>query len=633
MPSASARRVCVCLCSFRPRSFQRWELALLAAFLFASALRPIRVAAIAVAAIAAAALALGDLLTRPMKFEAADAPAAWTAGFGILILLLALLGRLGLLSLPWITGLLLVLLVRAGFVRKRLWHWVRFPFERWTVNGASSAPLSRLCIFFLFLFAGCSLLLMLTPVTAFDVLAYHFPLARLYSETHFIRPAAAILQSYYPQGAETLMALGYVLGGPETAQMLMPFLGILFLWLVVRLGRCCGLGPTACFAGAAIAATFPFLHWTLSVPKDDAALALFQLGALYCFLQWQAGRGYRWILLGSFFLGQTAGIKHVALFGLVAIAPLWIWCWRHENRKLRVIALSILLFAASGLFWHLQTFLLTGNPVYPEGPQRAAHSPVQEHSATLADYARRYATIPWYLQFQGNKAFESPTANPLGMFLFLFLPALFATLLKAKWTAPRKACLLFISLYLFYWASVNSTLRYAIVPFALIALATGAALARLLATGSKWPRRLVLLGGAYGFLFALLTVMTFEVNRLQLLYVTKRISAREYLAQALPTTGGLFRLAAQHPNASVFGVGNCSRLYAPDPMRFGCALCSEHCRPEEVAAHLENGAFQFIILPNSPDYRTLTDLLTARFGAAAIDRDDRFVTLALGRKR
>jgi hypothetical protein len=609
--------------------FERFEFTALIVVpvIVGAAVHPLAMCVVAVVAISA--LALGDLITAPMRFEHRDTPVVWAAGFGALILLLALFGKLGLISAPWLTGLLIPLFLRAIFVWKRLFSWLSPQLNGWTASGAARSPIARICLFFLFLFEGCSLLLILSPVTAFDVVAYHFPLARFYSESHFIQPTREILQSYFPQGAEALMALGFSLGGAPAAQLLMAFLGVLFLWLVMRAGRCCGFSPVSSLAGAAITATFPFLHWTLSVPKDDAALALFQLAALYCFLQWRKGRGYRWILLGSFLLGQTAGIKHIALFGLVAIAPLWLWAWKQERVRWRGIALAVCLFAAAGLFWHVRTYLLTGNPVFPEGTARAAHTPNQDHVASRSGPLRRYATLPWYLQFHGEKAFESASANPLGILLFLFAPALLATFWARKWTPPRKACLVFGLVYLAYWSSVSSTLRYAIVPFALIALAAGAAVVRLSLSEFRLARSMAGLGLAYSLLFSLLVVMTFEVNSLQVAYLLNRISAHEYLRQAIPTTGPLFRLAAQHPKASVFGVANCSRFYAPDPLRFGCALCSEGCSTKEVMAPLESRQFEFVILPVTPDFNEFKALIATRFNAAETDRDGRFVTLML----
>ncbi len=609
---------------------RKWELRMLIAFPILASFAVHPLPALVVAGVAIAALAMGDVLTPFMHFEEHDAPVMWAAGYGALILIVALLGKAGLLSVPWLAAVLTLALLRAAVRWRQLIGWVTEPFARWSASDIRGEPLASICFFFLFLFAGCSLLMLLAPVTTFDVLAYHFPLARYYAQTQSIQPVAAILQSYFPQGGETLMALGFTFGGAETAQLLMPFLGVLFLWLLVLTGRACGLNPVACLAGAAIASTFPFLHWTLSVPKDDAALALFQLAALYCFLQWQLGRGGRWILLGSFFLGQTAGIKHVALFGLVAIAPLWFWSWMRDSWPWRRIALAAVLFAATGLFWHAQTYVATGNALYPEGAGRIAHTPSQEHRTGRFGPVMRYLTLPWYLEFRGTKAFESITANPLGVFLFLFAPAVAWVAFTGKWTPARKACLCFALVYVAYWASVSSTLRYAIVPFALLALATGAAVVRLVLTGVLWQRNFALLACAYGFLFSLAAILTFEVNSLQLLYALRRVTAKEYLQAAIPTTGPLFRLAALHPGASVFGIANCSRYYAPNSMRFACALCQDGCREEDMTVPLETKRFDYVIIPNDPAYGGIRRLLHSRFGGSPIDADSRFTTFQLG---
>lgn len=585
------------------------------------------IAALVCTAAAIAALALGDLLTAPMGFTEQDLPAVWCCGFGILILVLAALGKAGLLSPLIVVGLLSLCGVRVLLERRRLWRWLSAPFARWTAPEISGSPITGVCVFFLFLLTGCSLLMMLAPPTAFDVLAYHFPLAQHYARTQAVQPTPLIPQSYYPQGAELLMTLGFALGQPAAAQMLMAFVGVLFLWMLFRVGRSCGVHSPACIVGTAIAAAYPFLHWSLGVAKNDLLMALFELGALYGFLQWQAGRGHRWILLGSFLLGEAAGVKHVVLFAMAGLAPLWLYAWVRERMPWRAITVAIVLFAAGGLFWHAQTWVLTGNPLYPEGARQTAQMlPQQQHPE---NQLRRWVTLPWYLMFQGKQAFESASPNPMGMFLFLFAPVLLATLLLGRWNAPRQAVLVFGLIYLLAWADVLSALRYAIVPFSLLALAGGAGIVRLLSSASREGRVFVAVGCAYSFLFSLLVVLCIEVNSLQPAYLMGRISAREYLEQALPTTPSLFRLAGAHPGASVFGVANCSRYYAPNPLRFSCLLCGGGCDPKDFTASLAASRPQFAIVPAGSAFQPFVDAVRTQFGAVPVAADGHFVTLML----
>ncbi len=608
---------------------RRYELPLLLLFpvVLSCAVHPWAVVSVAV--IGSAALVLGDLLTPLLRFEEEDAPIAWTCGFGMLILISAALGKLSAFRLSLLLVVFALCLIRLLFVWRRLRTWLVLPFARWNASKDLASTAVGICMFFLFLFTACSLLMALTPVTAFDVLSYHFPLARHYAQSHSIQPVPGIFESYYPQGAEALMALGFLLGGEPAASLLMPLLGVVFLWLLVRVGRMCGLSASAAVTGAAIAATFPFLQWTFSVPKNDAAFSLFQLGALYSFLKWQEGRGWRWLVLLAFLLGQTAGIKHVAIIGLAAMAPLCLFAWWREKWSLRVALAAPVVFAVTGLFWHVQTWMVWGDPTFPSHLFQAVHTPSQEHGAALAHAVTRYLTLPWYLLFQGQKAFESITPNPLGMFCFLLLPPAIVKLRNVRWTGARKACLCFVGVYLLYWCSILSTLRYAIVPFSLIGLVLGASLCGLIEAVRGWRRTSLLAVLSYGFLFSLLVFLSIAVNTSQAAVLLNRITPQEFLMQVVPATRPLFRVATIAPGVATFGVNACARYYAPDPLHFSCALCDDRCQPSDVLPALQTGNFAYAILPSRPLFRQLDKDVVSSTGATVVEDDGQFAILRL----
>lgn len=602
----------------------RYEMALLITLPLAVCVVAQPLAMLAIASVALTALVLGDFLTPLVRFEDSDAPVAWTCGFGILILIGVVLGKLGLLSPTPLIALCLICSVLAVLVRKRLFRWLANPFATWKSGLGLDSSATGVCLLFLLLIVGCSVLLAMTPVTAFDVVLYHFPLARHYAQTHSIQPTPWIPESYFPQGAEVLMAIAFSLAGEPAARLIMPFLGCLLLWLLVRVARSCGLNRSAAVAGVAIAATFPFLQWTLSVPKNDSAFSLFQLAGVYSFLQWQKGRGVRWLILLSFLLGQTAGIKHVAIFGLVAMAPLCLYAWVREKLSWRVAMPAIALFLVSGIFWHVQTWILSGDPFYPRSASQAIHTPSQEHGGQIAHAALRYATLPWYLLFHGEKAFESSSRNPLGVFCFLFLPLAAVGLRAVKWSPARKTCACFAIVYLLYWSSVGSTLRYAIVPFAMLAVLIGAFLVRALETPDWIYRGTILALTSYCFLFSLLVVMSIEVNSLQISMLLKQITPEEYLLRVTPAVKPLFRLAKLHPGASAFAVDSCARYYAPDPLRFMCTSCMEGCQTKDLLLPIGSRLVEFVIAPADNSLAQLKETIVSNYGATKVDDDGKF---------
>lgn len=214
------------------------------------------------------------------------------------------------------------------------------------------------------------------------------------------------------------------------------------------------------------------------------------------------------------------------------------------------------------------------------------------------------------------------------MFLVFFAPL--PILLRRGWTKPRCICAFFVLVYLAYWATVMISLRYAIVPFALIVLSIASALVRL-DVQSSLPTRLALRFGIFAsFVFSLLGVLTFEVNSLQIAYLFKRVTAASYLSQALPTTPILFHLRETDANAAVFGVANCSRLYAPNPLRFHCILCPEgHCTLPEVLKAIGTTRYDYLILPTGSDFDKVRNDVLARGKTIEVHRDLQFVAYRL----
>ncbi len=548
---------------------------------------------------ALAAFSSGLLISQRLSLRISEAPIAVLLGLGSYILVLTAVGRLG-----WFYPLVFiaVLCVPLPFLlRTSAFSSMLHPFRAWNGANGLATPTVGLTVFFAFIFACCSLLMMLTPVMAFDVLFYHLPLAEFYNATHRLQPVSSIPQSFYPQGFEVLLSLASSLGGRAAAQMVAPLFFLLFLWTAFRIARECGESPSAALIGVVAAGTLPFLHWTGSVPKNDMATAAFQLASLYAFLQWTKARGFAWIVAGVFFLGQSFGVKHVALFGAIPLAMLFAFAVYRQSRPWRAAILLCAVLAISGFSWHLDTFLRTGNPIFPEGILTTVQGGLHEHGKSASSVIKRYVTMPWYLFFHGSDAFESPTSNPAGMFLVFFAPI--PILLRREWTPARRACAFLVILYLAYWSTMLSSLRYAIVPFTLITLVVAGAASRMEFQSPHWMQYFFRFGVFSSFLFALMSILTFEVNSLQLAYLFKKVDETKYLSQALPTTPVLFSLGQRNAHPAVFGVENCSRLYAPDPTHFGCLLCIQgRCSLPELNTKLAESHYDFLILPSGPQY-------------------------------
>ena len=608
----------------RSNGLWRHELKILAAAPLAIALLAEPRATVVVAVMALSALGLGLLASSWLALEDAEGPVVFLLGLGGLIIVLATVGALGWFH-PWVFGVIATapLLLLIHFRRAAL-AALQAPFQEWNAASEMASPVAGLAVFFALIFACCTLLTMLTPVMAFDVLFYHLPLAELYARSHILKPDALIPQSYYPQGFEVLMSMAGALGGRQAAQMMSPLFFVLFLWLVFRVARVCGEGRVGAVLGTMAAATLPFLHWTGSVPKNDLPLAAFQLASLYAFLQWWKGRRFAWIIAGVFLLAQTFGVKHVALFGAIPLGMMFAYAVVREQRPWRAAIIAVAVFALSGCFWHVATYIRTGNPVFPERSQATVQTGLQAHATGAVSIVARYVTMPWLLFFDGKQAFESPTKSPLGMFLVFFAPV--PLLMRRSGTPARRICTFFIVLYLAYWSTVMIGLRYAIVPFALLAPPVAGALTRMYFESPLSARLALGLGVYASFVFALLALFTFEVNSLQIAYLLKRVDTEGYLSRALPATPVLFHLRELDAHASIFGVDDCARLYAPEPMRFGCMLCVEgRCTSPELRKIMGTARYDYLVLPAKPGFDGLKNDLFANQKTVEVHRDSQFV--------
>jgi len=247
------------------------------------------------------------------------------------------------------------------------------------------------------------------------------------------------------------------------------------------------------------------------------------------------------------------------------------------------------------------------------------------HNSGISGVVRRYVEIPWAVHFAGDKgAFESATPNPLGFFLVLFLPLPLLYPLHPR-NPQFRACVFFTLTYLAYWSTLLSTLRYAIVPITLLVVWAADGLWRAWSeSGSVLRAALVL--SAYGSMaFSLLTVMVIETNVLQVKYLLGSISAEEYLAKTINTSVPLYRIAALDPNGAVFGVSNCSRDLAPQPLQFGCYMCPpEGCRTEDLNQSLAGRGFGFVVIKKDAFYAQAEKLLREKFGARLLEKGDDF---------
>lgn len=561
------------------------------------------------------------------------------AGTGILIPVLFVVGLLR----GFYPGVFLGLIVLPVLVSWRelpgVFRDLRTLLNSWATLADVRHPVAGVAMIFGLVAAVCTLMVMLAPSIAFDSVALHLPSVQYYLAQHALTPVPGIEYSYYPQGMEVVWTLMYALAGQAGARMVSGVFFLAFLLILFRIGRVCGMDSGAAVTGVAFAATLPFLHWTGSVVKNDLTLGLFESLALYAFLRWLETEDFRWIPVGVFFLAEAFGVKHIVIFGAAPLSALFAYAVWRQRQRWKAAGIVVAVALAFGTCWAVRDYLLTGNPVYPDSLRLLTGGSIEyrEHSAARTTWF--LARIPWRLTFDGRTAFESPLPNPAGILLFAFAPlAVLAGLLhpRSRMTRAQIACTVFAAGNLILWAWFLTKVRYAIFPFALLAMLIAAWVKRFYdATPRGRFVRISLLGvETYCLLIALMGLMIVGINGPQIAYFARRLDGPGYLRAAMHAYGAVeFLNASGGPHPRVFGVDDMARAYASDPPDFdGLACVSQRlCRPEKVLQMVREEGTEYLILPEngwdwkgtleqlgSPEsvyrdaYFTVYDLRTAR---------------------
>lgn len=555
------------------------------------------------------------------------------AGLGVMSTLLFVLGLSHLLYRSAVLALLIIgaLLLRAN--AERLWDLVRRAAEKYP--SAAADPLWGMCLIFLFVSMIASVMVVLSPEIAFDPVSFHFVLARDYALHHRLEIVPYFPYSYFPQGIEILYTLGFLLEGQITAKALTYAFFPLCAASVVLIGRRWFAESRAgALAAMAFFATTPFIDWTGSVAKNDLALALYLLLALYSAVRWTETRRYGWLAAGVLFLGFSFGVKHVAILGAVPWALIVLWNWRCLRLRPQQAAALPIIFFCAGLYWHARTFLLTGNPLYPEATRSALRSTTAagHPQLTRLDRLGIYLSVPWRIHFHGLLAFESQSPNPCGFVAIAFLPLLFWP--RRNSSQAARLVLVFCATYFLYWAGILIKVRYAIAAFGALFACLGDRVCRFHSDRNDAFRRYSVLAlAAYCLAFSLTLALILQMSLPRLEFFTRRISPDQFLRKSLltyPSIAALNRLA--QPGERAYSVGNCSSFYAE--VGFRCYYDADgNYSLDQIRGELETMRYQYLLVSNAwaePHHMHVIDRL---FHPLLVYQDDSFRIYRLRRVR
>jgi hypothetical protein len=212
----------------------------------------------------------------------------------------------------------------------------------------------------------------------------------------------------------------------------------------------------------------------------------------------------------------------------------------------------------------------------------------------------RLLQVPAEILFHGERSFESPLPNPAGIALFALAPlALLGIRTRPKLRAGI-ACAIFTAVYVLYWGAILQMVRYAILPFALIAIFLAARAWSFYDRQGRVVRISVAALATYCLLIAMMGLAIIGVNAPQFSYFAGKLDKLGYLRASMQAYGAVDYLRQRgDTQARVYGIENQARAYSANPSNFDAMWCSVRngCDAARVLAAVRAFRADYLILP------------------------------------
>jgi hypothetical protein len=320
------------------------------------------------AALITCALGLGTTLLSPLRLPRDRNGEFWAlsfaAGFGLLALILSLLGIVG--ALKWARWLIPIgaVVTLAWFGRNfRPWHR---PKLRFPAFGTA----------LVFLLLAVASLGAIAPVTEGDSLAYNLPIAEQLARDGVWRFWPHMARSIYPLSQEFLEAALIVSGNQRIGLVSVAEFTVAAVLILMFARRITSQSATGWMA-TIIGLGCPAAAFLAGSAKEDLLLTMMTVaGALALNLSPATGA----VIATGLFAGFAAGAKYTGLpVALAVVACVPFFCGRHRRVSSLAVA-TVTAVAAGGLSYGVN-LVRFGNPLVPLMPS-LGHFPISKGAAT-----------------------------------------------------------------------------------------------------------------------------------------------------------------------------------------------------------------------------------------------------------
>lgn len=379
-------------------------------------------------------------------------------GVGLCALATMWLGFVGLLSFPYLYGLLIAMLLIG-------WGSLR----RWFLNAmayCASRAVSREDAYIGVSIGALVLLgwgLALVPPVFFDTVVYGLGLPMQYLVQGKIVYFPSFHYSAMPQNAQMIYAFALGLGDIPLAQLV----SLSVSWMVALTAAAIAghIQRPARAYGFVLALGVPLTLFLGAHSGTDQFVALFVLSAIHAVLLWKDAPTTGRCVVGAIFIGLAVGTKYTGIYLVIPLLVLLLLARKPDRQWLHQLGLGCIVVICVAGPWYVRNAMNTSNPVYPafysllggsdwsEGSAAKVTGDVQ-HGAGSALTVEALIKLPW------NLVVHSETFGAFGEAGILLWGILGFALYAMVRVASVRLLGLYCALVLPFWVATSMNLRY-----------------------------------------------------------------------------------------------------------------------------------------------------------------------------
>jgi len=307
---------------------------------------------------------VGKIFLRNFNFFSAEECCAFSILFGwsvfaFISMFLGFLGWLQTFKLFTVSMVTFILCLFIG-IRNRCFFG---NYKNMAVQDSSDSSFSIKISPFILLYFILIFYLTLYPVTEWDAISYHLPVAKEFVSSGKIISLSFLRFPVFPQLVDLFFILAIIFSKPILANLITYAMSIVLALLIFSFAgryfnKRIGLVSSLIFLSSSIVLEYAI------VPYVEIGATLFCFAAFYMLCLWVTEKNFGYGMLSAIFWGLALGAKYYAVvFFIISVLAVNIFFWRKFSCKqlLLLIAFSLLI----AFPWYFRNYLFSGDVFFP----------------------------------------------------------------------------------------------------------------------------------------------------------------------------------------------------------------------------------------------------------------------------